>query len=369
MNRFLRGDPVPLFQCKSTSNPNFHFNTIAGRYVILCFFGSATAENTIKALSFFYQQIRPKFNDSDLCFFGVSVDPQDLELNRVQEIIPGIRFFWDFDLRVSNQYGALETQGDNILYHPFTLILDPSLRVIANISLNDADVHNRTIANIINTLPSVDDYAQVPLTAPILIVPRIFEPEFCRQLINLYNQNGGSESGFMQEKDGKTIGIINNNFKRRQDYEIESEEIRSYMRECLGRRLLPEIKKAFQFEATRIERYIVACYDSESGGFFRPHRDNTTKGTAHRLFAVTINLNAEEYEGGDLCFPEFGRKTYRAPTGGAVVFSCSVLHEATPVTKGTRYATLPFLYNEEAAKIREENLKFLTSQQINVNQE
>lgn len=107
--------------------------------------------------------------------------------------------------------------------------------------------------------------------------------------------------------------------------------------------IAPEIKKAYQFEVTRIERYIVACYDGGSSGFFRAHSDNTTKGTAHRRFACTVNLNAEDHEGGDLCFPEFGSRTYRALTGGAVVFSCSLLHEATPVTKGKRYAFLPSL--------------------------
>jgi predicted 2-oxoglutarate/Fe(II)-dependent dioxygenase YbiX len=99
----------------------------------------------------------------------------------------------------------------------------------------------------------------------------------------------------------------------------------------------------------------VACYEAQTGGHFRPHRDNTTKGTAHRRFAVTINLNAEEYEGGDLMFPEFGRRTYRAPTGGAVVFSCSLLHEALPVRAGSRFVFLPFLYDEEAARLREKN--------------
>src|SRR6185503_17288459 len=120
------------------------------------------------------------------------------------------------------------------------------------------------------------------------------------------------------------------------------------------RRLTPAIRHAFQFAATRMERYIVACYEAGSG-HFRPHRDNTTRGTAHRRFAVTINLNAGDYDGGDLRFPEYGARTYRAPTGGAVVFSCSLLHEATPVTRGTRYAFLPFLYDDEAARIREEN--------------
>ena len=97
-------------------------------------------------------------------------------------------------------------------------------------------------------------------------------------------------------------------------------------------------------------------------GHFRPHRDNTTFGTAHRRFAVTINLNAEEYEGGNLCFPEFGQRTYRAPTGGAIVFSCSLLHEALPVTSGKRYAFLPFLYDEAGKKIRDANLGKLAEQ-------
>ena len=72
----------------------------------------------------------------------------------------------------------------------------------------------------------------------------------------------------------------------------------------------------FAFDVTRMERHIVACYD-QAGGYFRAHRDNTTKATAHRRFACTINLNTGEYEGGELRFPEFGQRTYRAPLGGA----------------------------------------------------
>lgn len=37
-------------------------------------------------------------------------------------------------------------------------------------------------------------------------------------------------------------------------------------------------------------------------------------------------LNSGAFEGGQLCFPEYGPSTYSPPAGGAVVFSCSVLH-------------------------------------------
>ncbi|MDQ7251631.1 2OG-Fe(II) oxygenase [Dongia sedimenti] len=93
---------------------------------------------------------------------------------------------------------------------------------------------------------------------------------------------------------------------------------------------------------------------------FQAHRDNTTKGTAHRRFAVTVNLNSDEYQGGELMFPEFGRCFFNPPAGGAVVFSCGgLLHQALPVTRGKRYAFLPLLYDDAAAKVREANNAFL----------
>jgi predicted 2-oxoglutarate/Fe(II)-dependent dioxygenase YbiX len=58
-------------------------------------------------------------------------------------------------------------------------------------------------------------------------------------------------------------------------------------------------------------------------------------------------------------FPEYGPRSFKPPPGGAVVFSCALLHAVSRVTNGRRYAFLPFLYDDEAAKIREANNKFL----------
>jgi predicted 2-oxoglutarate/Fe(II)-dependent dioxygenase YbiX len=151
---------------------------------------------------------------------------------------------------------------------------------------------------------------------------------------------------------------VDSDLKRRKDYHFNDPALIDKVIDRLRRRLAPEIKKAFQFEVTRIERQVIVCYDSGSGGYFRQHRDDGTLATSHRRFAVTINLNTEEYEGGDLRFLEYGPRTYRAPTGGAIVFSCSLLHEALPVTRGKRYAYVPFLFDEPAALIQEQTLKF-----------
>jgi peroxiredoxin len=343
------GDPAPYFHAPALDGaPRYAFDTAAGRAILMLFFGTASREDTAAALARVREK-RALFDDQGACFFGITVDPTDAGEGRIAQQLPGIRFFLDYDRAVSRLYAA--DMGD-ARYRPHWILLDPMLRVVGLWPLDAAEAALKAAGQLVSLLPVTD-------TAPVLVVPGIFEPALCRKLIELYEAHGGEESGFMREVDGKTVLLTDPHHKKRRDYSIEDGDLQRQLALRIRRRLGPLIKRAFQFEATRMERYIVACYDAEKGGHFRPHRDNTTKGTAHRRFAVTINLNAGDYEGGDLRFPEFGPRTYRAPTGGAVVFSCSLLHEATPVTKGTRYAFLPFLYDEEGARIREANNKYL----------
>lgn len=353
------GEPAPWFTSASTTNPEFHFDTVAGRYVLLCFLNSSqdsTSQKVLKDL----EQHRERFDDDFCCFFGVSTDPEDMKLARLQAQIPGIRFFWDFDRSLSKRFNVID-QDDS--YHQCTYILDERLRILAVLPFStQPNNHVLQLVTILSKLPALPAQAAAAVQAPILVIPRIFEPSLCKTLIAYYQQHGGKDSGFMQEENGRTVVSNDHSFKRRRDQTIVDEKLKQVAMHRIRTRLTPEIKKAFQFQVTRIERHIIACYRSASGGFFLPHRDNTTKGTAHRRFAVSLNLNTGEYEGGLLRFPEFGRQTYTVQAGGAVVFSCSLLHEATPVTSGCRYAYLPFLYDDAAAKIRTQNQKFLDAE-------
>ena len=62
---------------------------------------------------------------------------------------------------------------------------------------------------------------------------------------------------------------------------------------------------------------------------------------------MSINLNCDEFEGGELRFPEFGDHRYRPENGTAIVFSSSLLHEALQVTTGRRRVLLAFLFGEQ----------------------
>jgi predicted 2-oxoglutarate/Fe(II)-dependent dioxygenase YbiX len=338
---FYRGDPAPWFVARCTDQPHYRFDTIAGRYVVLCFPGSAGDPGAAEALRVALVDHRDRFDERNACLLIVSTDPDDERLGRLQQSL-GVRPVWDFDRAVSRLYGAV-LDDDPSHHQPFWLLLDPMLRVLRHAPLAQAEAVIATLA----LLPPAASRTGAASRAPVLVLPGVFEPDLCRHLIGLYRTHGGEPSGFMLEVDGQTVAIADQSFKQRRDYQISHEPSRIAMRERIQIRLLPEVWKSFQFSATRLERYIVACYDSGEGGHFQPHRDNTTPGTAHRRFAVTINLN-DDYEGGDLRFPEFGPHRYRGPVGGAVVFSCALLHEVTPMTRGTRYATVPFLYDQAA---------------------
>jgi peroxiredoxin len=312
------GEPAPWIHQRSTSSPNYAFDTVGGRYVVLCFFmsaGDAAGQSALRAV----EAHRDRFDDERACFFGVSVDPEDEAQARVTPQLPGIRFFWDFDGSISRAYGAvpMDASKGQALARRFWAVLDPTLRFLATFSFDD-DSHS-DVFKYLDSLSPPDPFAGFEVFAPVLVLPNVFQPDFCQELVGLYEANGGEESGFMHEVGGKTVGHHDPSHKRRRDYIIEDSDVIKRIRGYIVRRVIPEIRKVYSFNATRMERYIVSCYAAEEGGHFRPHRDNTTKGTVHRRFAISINLNSD-FEGGELMFPEYSSRTYKAPPGGAMFF-------------------------------------------------
>lgn len=353
----LPGDPAPYFHQRTPSNPRYAFNAAAGRYIAICFIGSASDARSQVALKAVLERT-DLFDDEHATIFAVSNDPSDEAESRLANRLPGFRVFWDFDLTISRLYGACPEDAD-LATLPRTLtrfwvVIDPTMRVIGTIPFREDGSDVAEFLALVEDLPPPARYAGVELQAPILFLPRVFEPELCHHLIGLYEENGGAESGFMREVDGRTVGVNDPRQKSRKDYNITDDRLKGALQSRFLRRVVPEIAKVHQFKATRMERYIVSCYAAEDGGHFSAHRDNTTSGTAHRRFAVSVNLN-DDFDGGEVSFPEYGPRSFKAPPGGAVVFSCSLLHKVSKVTRGRRYAFLPFLYDNAAAQIREKN--------------
>jgi predicted 2-oxoglutarate/Fe(II)-dependent dioxygenase YbiX len=178
-------------------------------------------------------------------------------------------------------------------------------------------------------------------TAPVLVVSGAFENDFCIQLMEAWHHGEHMEGAVTAQAYDGSETFADKTIKRRTDWVIRERALESAVKARLARRVFPEIKKVFQFEVMRCEGFRVGCYRTEDGGVFLPHRDDANATTATRRFALSVNLNQGSYQGGTLKLPEYGA-VFDAPTGAALVYSATVLHEITPMIQGNRFALVGF---------------------------
>jgi peroxiredoxin len=328
-----------------------------GRPVVLFFFVGAETEKSIQEILAF-RDLYDQFTALNATVLGVAVTHIEKLRSVVQQHNLPFPLIADVQLKLSLAYGVarperVEEKQAEISIAPRTVLLDSNQRVIRIYDEIDPAAHATAVLEDVRQLVNVEAPRAIIQQAPVLLIPKVLPDEFCKELIHVWETEGNEDSGFMKQIDGKTVGIYDYGHKIRRDHFIKEGPLLAKCKRYVVNRILPEMKKAYNYEVTRFEDFRIACYDASRGGYFRPHRDNTTDGTAHRRFAMSLLLN-DEYEGGSLRFPEYGRHTYRPPAGGAVIFSCSLLHEATDVTAGRRFVLLSFFYGEAERKLRDE---------------
>jgi predicted 2-oxoglutarate/Fe(II)-dependent dioxygenase YbiX len=343
------GDRMPVLTARTRANPQFKIDAIAGRWIVLGVIGSAAAPGMAARTAAAGGEVL--FDDGFASLFLVTQDAADE--SRLPDRLPGIRIAFDTDAAIVRAVGALR-DGPQAAILPAWYVIDPGLTVQRVIPFRPDGGDVGELAAHLRGLRPPERWLGYEVPTPILILPDVFEPAFCDHLIGVYEAAGGQMSGFMRDQGGQTVAVHDPSFKVRRDYTITDPDLMRAVQARILRYVVPQIERVHFFRCTRMERYLVACYDAEEGGHFRPHRDNTTHGTAHRRYAVSINLN-DDFEGGEVSFPEYSPRGFKAPRGGAVIFSCSMLHAVGRVTAGRRYAFLPFLYDDVAAQIREAN--------------
>ncbi|WP_158817906.1 2OG-Fe(II) oxygenase [Methylocapsa sp. S129] len=230
---------------------------------------------------------------------------------------------------------------------PSVVVTDRNVRVLAAIDGDGEKAIAEAALACVAAAPA-EAPRDVFMPAPVLLIPNIFSPDFCRALIDHFEGSVHTTGGMASiDKRGHAIHKIDESKKKREDYILPPDNpLGERVLEALSLICLPEMKKAFQCDISHIDRIIIARYD-DTGGYFRRHRDNSSPSVAFRQFALSLNLNSEEYEGGYLLFPEYNAHRYKPERGAGVIFSASLLHEATPVIKGRRYTLLTFLHNAE----------------------
>ncbi|MPZ71685.1 MAG: 2OG-Fe(II) oxygenase [Nitriliruptorales bacterium] len=328
--RLGRGERAPDMVLENRQGDGIRYYAHAGGRAALLVFATEGSVEQISSLAAGLEGI-----GTDRLTVHV-VGPPDLALNE-----PPFPTLVDADGRAA---GAYRTTGI-----PTAYLLDPNLRVRATYPFTDGASLAETVTQRLAETASPDRPPQeIATQAPLLVVPDVLTPQECTELVDVW-AGDHAQTGVEASTGAQRGEQLSATLKRRSDH-IVTEPTRSRaLATTVGRRVMPELFKAFAYRGTRFEGFKIACYESTERGFFSAHRDNLSPSTAHRRFALTLNLN-DEYEGGQLRFPEYGPDLYRPPPGAALLFSCSHLHEVLDVTAGRRFVLLSFVFHDPPAQ-------------------
>ena len=334
------GERAPDFVLPSLDGTLTRFYAKAGGTPTLLVFSDIDRIDEILCLSeeLKNQNPSPKFSILAILESDQPLAQSDVSANQIDFPV-----FLDTQGEIKTTYRLVDSNRDVIF------LLDCNLRVLTSTPLGDVQPDVKKLISIFTELRPHVEPQEVKIQAPVLLVPNVLDPELCITLINVWETNGNIETGVELSQEHRRQEVIQTDSKSRRDHIITDKKLLRLLSSSIGRRLMPEIRRAFAFKATRFEGFKIVCYDEDTSGFFSAHRDNLSPSTAHRRFAMSLNLN-QGYEGGYLRFPEFGSNLYQPEVGEALVFSCSHLHEVTEVTKGRRFALLSFLFSEAGDK-------------------
>ena len=168
------GEAAPWFRARCGAEAAFNFDSMGGRWIVLMFFG-ALSHPICKAGHDLILASRAIFDDKRAMFFGVTIDPADKLTHGAFNRPPGLRYFEDVDRSVSLLYGAALR---NDAYRPYVILLDPCLRVVESRPLKETADLIATLVNVLHAARAANGQPE-GMDAPVLMVPRVFEPGFC----------------------------------------------------------------------------------------------------------------------------------------------------------------------------------------------
>src|SRR4029450_7309044 len=158
--------------------------------------------------------------------------------------------------------GAYRTGGN-----PTAFLLDPNLRVRATLPFADGARAPPAVAELVTELVWDDRQPpEITTQAPLLLVPDVLDPEQCAELIAVWEQQGHSQTGVESAKGGGRGEQLNAQLKRRHDHVVGDPQRSRELATTIGRRVLPELSKAFAYRARRFEGFKIACSQADCSG-------------------------------------------------------------------------------------------------------
>ena len=342
-DRITVGAPAPLFKLADPSGEIWQLGQVhlSGRPVVLLFLRGVaeTGSALLTALRDHHGPMR------DLEAAVVVISPESgAALGRLkdQQRLP-FPMLTDPGDGVARAYGvgrrSVGVPGES----SEIVVLDANQRVVLPLPGPEVTTAAQEILAALEALKAARPVQHMMPHPPVLQIPNVLSPEECRWLIHIFHSQGEKwlEPGnFSYDKEDFKMKVLDYGRQDRVDHIIADKAVMARIDARLQSRVIPEIRKVFQYTVTNRDYLHIARYEGPRQGLAVVHRDDSRPGFANRRFALSLNLNSGEYEGGELCFREYGEQRYRPESGTALVFSSTLLHEVLETTEGCRYTLL-----------------------------
>lgn len=169
----------------------------------------------------------------------------------------------------------------------------------------------------------------------IIIVDNAFDLQFCNKVL----ENSTDQVGSIGGEDG--AGAVDKSIRRSSVKFLNG----TFQYPDIIMAVHPFIRQVndahFQFDLFNLETLQFTEYDSSTAGEYKPHKDSDDVGPdgMTRKLSIVIQITSpDNYEGGELIFPESNDYSpeITKKQGTAIVFPSYLLHGVTPVTSGNR---------------------------------
>ena len=168
------------------------------------------------------------------------------------------------------------------------IVLDPNQRVAATFDSRALLAAAESIGSVADGVRSNAGATQVIGTAmaPVLVLPRVFEPDFCSQVIRLWQKGDHQDSG-VSSRYGN-VGVLE--LKRTEDYMVVEPMMQKAISDRLAWRIGPELIKVFAFDREfSFDAHVVLSYSAEGKHFF-----GALPVTRGRRFVLTTFFRAKK---------------------------------------------------------------------------
>ncbi len=153
----------------------------------------------------------------------------------------------DADKKVATRFGA---RGKLVGF-----VFGPDAKVRKVLRPGDTPIAERAAAEIA-AMAAPEPYA-APVNPPVLIIPDVFSPDFCKRLIEQFETRGNEASGTLRMEEGKMVHVADGETKQRRDHHVIDKDLLEVIGSRIERWVLPEIQNAFHCAVRFVEEFMI----------------------------------------------------------------------------------------------------------------